>query len=476
MSSPIALLVSKDSAVIESVATACAPIDQLRFRTCPDLNAAAPLLRVDNVGLVLAHLQALGDEAAVTRLLWAVAAARRPCATLVLANSYSQQQANALFRAGASDYLELPVDTAALGDMVDALTRRLRLAHKDEHLPAPEELPGMATHDDGLAALLAQARRVAPLDTTLLLTGETGTGKTRLARVIHELSPRREGPFLVIDCGSLSASLIESELFGHARGAFTGADRDRLGKLAAAGQGTLLLDEVNSLPLPLQSKLLRAVDERVFEPVGSNRSQPMKARLIAASNADLGAEVAAGRFRADLYHRLNVVGFYLPPLRDRRESVGPLARRFLAELAASNRPDVVDISVEALAALAAHSWPGNVRELRNALERAVALCDGPEVTLADLPLGMQSAVAPVPVAPPAPLRGGPGRDTAPTTLAQSKEAAEVRHIQDALRRHNNNRLRAAADLGISRMALYKKLHKYGLTPPSSPTSLPRSGD
>src|SRR5262245_12015043 len=184
-----------------------------------------------------------------------------------------------------------------------------------------------------------QVKRVVPQQTTLLLTGETGTGKTRLARLLHELSPRRGEPFLVVDCGAVSPNLIESEMFGHVKGAFTGADRDRPGKFAAAGRGTLLLDEINSLPLPLQSKLLRAVDDRVFEPVGSERGQPLRARLIAATNVPLDDEVAAARFRADLYFRINVVGLYLPPLRDRRASIGPLAQRFLAELAARNRPD-----------------------------------------------------------------------------------------------------------------------------------------
>src|SRR5262249_39995785 len=163
----------------------------------------------------------------------------------------------------------------------------------------------------------------------------------------------------------LSISLIESELFGHVRGAFTGADRDRPGKLSAAGKGTLLLDEINSLPMPLQVKLLRAVDERGFEPVGANRSQPVRARLAAGSNAPLEAEVAAGRFRADLYYRLNVVSFYLPPLRERRQVVGSLAQKFLAEFAARNRPDLQGITADAVRALEAYHWPGNVRQLRN---------------------------------------------------------------------------------------------------------------
>jgi two-component system response regulator HydG len=239
------------------------------------------------------------------------------------------------------------------------------------------------------AQLSEQVRRVAPQDTTLLLLGETGTGKTRLARRIHELSPRCNDPFLVVDCGALSPSLTESELFGHVKGAFTGADRTRPGKLAAVGRGTLVLDEVNSLPLTLQVKLLRAVEERVFEPIGCNQTQQLRARLIVVSNTPLDQEVEAGRFRADLYYRLNVVAFYLPPLRDRPTAIVPLARHFLGELVARNRPDVTGITAAALAALERYPWPGNLRQLKNALERAVALCRGPEVDVHDLPEGVR---------------------------------------------------------------------------------------
>ena len=309
-----------------------------------------------------------------------------------------------------------------------------------------------------LTELREQIRRVIPQDTTLLLTGETGTGKTRLARLIHELSPRRAEPFLVIDCGAISPNLIESEMFGHVKGAFTGADRDRAGKFAAAGSGTLLLDEINSLPLALQAKLLRAVDDRVFEPVGSERGQPLRARLIAATNAVLDDEVAAGRFRADLHFRINVVGFYLPPLRDRRDLIVPLANKFLTELATRNRPDVGGANDEVLNALQEYSWPGNIRELRNVIERAVALCPGPEVQIPDLPEVMRRpGVDNRGLELPTVLKGST------QTLAQSKEAAEIVRIKEALDKHNNNRLRAAGELGISRMGLYKKLHKYGLT-------------
>jgi transcriptional regulator with PAS, ATPase and Fis domain len=400
------------------------------------------------VALVLAHLPAGADPEVLTPLLHAAAAGPRRSLALVLAERCCDEHARALLAAGAAAYLALPGDLAAFTRLAGVFTG-----------PAPRAQPADdGGDDDDLPELMAPLRRLALQDTTLLLSGETGTGKTRLARLIHELSPLRHQPLLVIDCGALSASLIESELFGHAKGAFTGADRERAGKLAAAGRGTLLLDEVNSLPLPLQGKLLRAIDERVFEPVGSERPQPVLARLLAASNVPLEREVAEGRFRRDLYYRLSVVSFELPPLRARRGRIGPLAERFLAECAARHRRDVVGLSAPAVQVLEACDWPGNIRELRNAIERAVALCQGPVIGPDDLPPAVRSPQPwPAEAVPPTPN----GLAT-PTTLSQSLQEAEMRRIREALMRHHNNRLRAAAELGISRMGLYKKLHKYGL--------------
>ena len=295
-----------------------------------------------------------------------------------------------------------------------------------------------------------QLLRVVPQDTTLLLVGETGTGKTCLARLIHEHSPRCHEPFLIVDCGALSPSLIESELFGHVKGAFTGADRERTGKLAAAGKGTLLLDEINALPVALQGKLLRAVDERAFEAVGGNKVQPLRARIIGATTSSLEDEAAAGRFRADLFYRLNVVSFYLPPLRERRSAVAPLARKFLAEFAARNRPDLHGLAPEVIRALENYTWPGNLRELRNVIERAAALGAGPDLQLIDLPDALRFG----------PSSGVVGGVSSAATLAQLRADMEMKRITEALRRHGNNHVRAAEELGISRVGLYKKLRKY----------------
>jgi two-component system response regulator HydG len=472
MSTPTVLLVTRTPSVIEAIQGISNTIPHLQLEVCPGDDRACAKVRRPDVALVLAHAS-VGADGEISRLLWAVASARRPCATLVLSETYKEHQAAALLRAGAADYLELPADLPRLAHLLDALTHRLRPAAAPDATrpPAPEPLAGVVA--DGLEGMLEQVRRVAPQETTLLLTGQTGTGKTRLARLIHELSPRRHEPFLVIDCGALSPTLIESELFGHVRGAFTGAERERAGKLAAAGRGTLLLDEVNSLPLPLQAKLLRAVDEHLFEPVGANRPLPLQARLIAASNVDLQAEVAAGHFREDLFYRLNVVAFFLPPLRERRSAIAPMAQRFLADFTSRNRPDVLGFSPGTLRTLEAYRWPGNVRELRNVIERAVALCPGPLVEPDDLPEALRGEE---PVSPPAAasfrpvttgLRSGP--------LHQSTEEAEVRRIREALHKNGNNRLRAAQELGISRVALYKKLHKYGLMEPRFWAGQGRSG-
>ncbi len=244
-----------------------------------------------------------------------------------------------------------------------------------------------------------------------------------------------------------------------------------MGKFAAAAKGTLVLDEINSLPLPLQSKLLRVVDERVFEPVGTNTSQPMRARLITISNAPLEKEVEAGRFRADLYYRLNVVGFCLPPLREHLAATGPLAQKFLSQFNQNNSLGKSGFTHEALTALERYHWPGNVRELRNVIERAATLFPGPEVELGHLPEALRANYSVQCSMRPSDGGGddhpnlmtlGPVGNPQDLTLVRTREKAEVLRITEALHKHRNNRLRAARELGISRMALYKKLHKYGL--------------
>jgi two-component system response regulator HydG len=431
---------------------------------------ACPKLHRSDLALVVVHRARASDPAEASWLLQTVAASPRPLPVLVISDQHQAEQALALIRQGAADYLSRPLDLGRLGYLFDVLTVRARYLASQPGADAEpirveragEQPPFFCDVSPAMGKVMELVHRVAPQPTTVLLTGETGTGKTRLARLIHDLSPRRGEPFLAVNCGALSASLIESEMFGHVKGAFTGADRDRTGKFAEAGRGTLLLDEIDALPLALQAKLLRAVEERLFERVGSNKSLPAEARLLVATNRALDQEVAAGRFRSDLYYRLNVVAFHLPPLRERPSVIPSIATQFISEFATRNGRQVHGICPAALRALEAYSWPGNIRELRNTIERAVALCPGSEIQKDDLPETICLAAA---------SEAGSAAK-APTgldaylhpvfTLARTKEAAEASRISDALQRHNNNRLRVAAELGISRKTLYKKLHRYGL--------------
>jgi DNA-binding NtrC family response regulator len=302
-----------------------------------------------------------------------------------------------------------------------------------------------------LAPLAERLAVAAAHDVTVLLTGETGTGKTYLARLIHEQSPRKDQPLLVVPCGALAANLIESELFGHAKGAFTGADRAKVGKFEAVGGGTLLLDEIDALGLEQQAKLLRVIETGAYEPVGSNETKHCRARVIAASNWDLEEATARGKFRQDLYYRLNVLAFHLPPLRERRQDVGPLARGMVVRFSQKFEKGLFAVSPEALAALESFPWPGNIRQLENAVQQGVLVSAGPELLRQHLPEPVRGFAAP-PEGPP-PVAG---------SLAEHREQQERRSIERALAESNHCRSRAASALGISRVTLYNKLKKYGL--------------
>jgi DNA-binding NtrC family response regulator len=303
-------------------------------------------------------------------------------------------------------------------------------------------------------ALLPLARPLAVAaanDVTVLLTGETGTGKTYLARLIHEWSPRRDQGLLVIPCGALAATLVESELFGHVKGAFTGADLNKVGKFEAVGEGTLLLDEVDALGFDQQAKLLGVIETGKFEPVGSHRTQTCRARVIAASNLDLEWAVEAGQFRRDLYYRLNVLSLHLPPLRERPQDVAMLARRMTARYSTKFGKELYDVHPQTLALLKAFPWPGNIRQLENVIQHAVLVSSGPQLLPEHLPQVLKKD-------PPADKKG---TRALPQSLSDRCQAAEFSIIRKVLADTNNNRTRAAEVLGISRVALYKKLKKHG---------------
>ncbi len=314
-----------------------------------------------------------------------------------------------------------------------------------------------------LLPLVDRIALAANHDVIVLLNGETGTGKTYLARLLHEHSPRRQQRFLTVPCGALSANLVESEFFGHVKGAFTGADRPKVGKFAAVGQGTLLLDEIDTLALEQQTTLLRVIETGEFEPVGSNETQRCHARLIVASNVDLERAVEQGRFRPDLYFRLNVMAFHLTPLRERTQDIVLLARGMAANFNHKFRKELYDIHPATLGALESYPWPGNLRQLENVIQHAVLVSSGPELLPRHLPAAMQDLFEDSD-------GNGPKNGNGSASLHHQRDLIERNVIQRALVSHGFSRTRAADSLGISRVTLYKKMKKYGLMKNPLPTA------
>jgi two-component system response regulator HydG len=320
--------------------------------------------------------------------------------------------------------------------------RRRELANVKPGAQA-EVAGGLVARSPAMEKVIDLARRVASVESTVLLTGESGVGKERLARLIHDESPRAGGPFVAINCGAVPESLLESELFGHAKGSFTGAAQDRPGLFEAAQGGTIFLDEIGEVPPQMQVKLLRVLQEREVRRVGENRNRSVDARVLAATNRDLLAEVNAARFRQDLYYRIRVVEIRVPPLRERRDDVLPLARVFLAAAAASTGHNVTGFTPEAAQQILRYAWPGNVRELENAIERAVVLARGSRIEIQDLP---EEIGVPLPLA----VASGEVR-----TL----EEVEREYIHSVLRGVGGNRAQAASRLGIGTATLYRKLKR-----------------
>ncbi|MEE8451757.1 MAG: sigma-54 dependent transcriptional regulator [Thermoguttaceae bacterium] len=456
------LLIGADRPIADTVRQVVGSIKKCNLEQISQYKATPARLRRPDVGLILACSRNASNKKEISRLLREVAGSDGAPPVIVLSEQEDADLRQRLLRLGAVDFMTTPPDVARLALLVDVLTVRARYQGRQRcaaRASSPTEVDSasecFSLGTSAMSQLIERIHLIAPLDTTVLITGETGTGKTHLARVLHELSPRGPKPFVVIPCGSLSPTLVESEMFGHVRGAFTHAEQDRVGKFAHAEDGTLLLDEIDCVPLQAQAKLLRSFEERVFEPVGSNESQTLRARLVVASNRPLEEEVAAGRFRPDLYYRLNVVEFRVPPLRERTEMIGPLTEKFLKEFSPYEHGPYQAFSSGAMSAMEAHSWPGNVRELRNVVEQAVAFCPQRTIDLADLPERLRSGRT----------DGEDPVESAPTTgngLAQARREGEKGRLLQALRHNNNNRSHAAAELGVSRVTLYKKLHKYGL--------------
>ncbi|MCH2107631.1 MAG: sigma-54 dependent transcriptional regulator, partial [Planctomycetes bacterium] len=380
-------------------------------------------------------------------------------AWILLAAFGSIQDAVGAMRAGASDYISKPIPIdRLLMSLERALERRALLNQNQrllEDLGRRYSLGDMQSTSDAMSSVFDTVRAVADTRATVLLEGESGTGKSLLARSLHEAGARRDGPFVVVNCGALPHDLLESELFGHVKGAFTGAVSDRPGKFELAEGGTLFLDEITCAPLDLQVKLLRLLQERTFERVGDTRTRTADVRVIAASNEDLKDAVQAGRFREDLYYRIKVVAVRLPSLRERAGDVPFLAQRFLDGFAKEHDRALDGYSSAALQALSAYAWPGNVRELENTIERAVLLARGPAITPGDLP----EEVHPQDLAAPASPYLSENQSTEILPLRLALEAPEREILVSALLQTKGCRKATSEALAINRTTLFNKMRK-----------------
>lgn len=368
---------------------------------------------------------------------------------IVLTAFGTVDSAVAAMRAGAADFLLKPVQ---FDDVLLRISRVLEIRDirrerraLSEQLAAPSKFQNLIGESPVMAKLFDLARKLSAVRSSVLIIGESGTGKELFARAVHYNGITRDKPFVAVNCGAIPESLIESELFGHRKGAFTGAVRDRVGYFEAATGGTLFLDEISTLPFAVQSSLLRVLEERVVVPVGDTKPRPVDVRIVAASNQDLRQLCQKGQFREDLLYRLDVVRLQLPPLRQRRQDIPLLAHHFLAKYAAEMNKKILSISNQAMRAMLSHNWPGNVRELENVIERAVIFAENGEITAADLPF--QGAEAP-------PEAGEALKDA----LAQF----ERQHIIYSLRRHRFDKTETAKHLGIGVSSLYRKLDELNI--------------
>ena len=414
---------------------------QYEVVTAADAELAMRQLESDaSIRLMLSDIRMPGEDGIT--LMKAAKAAHPNLAVVLLTAFGSIDQAVAAMKDGADDFLTKPVDLDQLELRVEKALKAHRLEAEVNDLKAQLDekygLGNIVGSSPAMQRVFRMVRQAAPTDATVLLEGPSGTGKELVARAIHNLSPRANGPFVAVELAAISPSLLEAELFGHEKGAFTGAVARRVGRFEAANHGTIFLDEISEMPLEIQVKLLRVLQEREFQRLGSNDSVKTDIRIVAATNRDLAAYVRAGKFREDLYYRLNVIDLHLPALKDRAGDVPLLVGRFLKEFGGKT------VSPEAMKLLEAYPWPGNVRELRNAVEKMCVLSPTGEIGEEDVPDEMK--------------RGGARTLSTAGTL----EETEKEKILAVLEEVGGNRTKAAERLGISRRTIYRKLEEYGL--------------
>lgn len=417
-----------------------------------DRESALSIVRRQNPAVITLDLGLPPDADSVSegfRTLEQILAISPDCKVIVLTGQNDRANALRAVSMGAYDFFSKPFEPEILGLTIDRAFRLYELQHELRRLQSmrqPDALGTIITRDPEMLKICRTIEKVAPSNATVLILGESGTGKELLARGLHSASPRKESRFVAINCAAIPDNLLESELFGYEKGAFSGAVKTTPGKIETAHQGTLMLDEIGDLPMQLQAKLLRFLQERVIERVGGRQEIPVDVRIVCATHQDLPTLIKEGRFREDLYYRLAEIVVNVPSLRNRTGDVALLAHAFVRRFADEQRRSSLQLSDEAVRALSSHGWAGNVRELENCIKRAVIMADGSTLSADDLGLAADDT-------PP---------DGAELDLRRIRDTAERNAIVTALGRTNNNVAKAADMLGVSRPTLYDLMHKFGL--------------
>jgi two-component system NtrC family response regulator len=442
------LLVEDDPALQKQMRWA---FDQYETLVAADRESALVQVRRFSPAVVTMDLGLPPDPDSVSegfKLLGEILAIAPDTKVIVLTGQNDRANAVRAIGLGAYDFFAKPFEPEMLGLTIDRAFRLFDLQAENRRLQdarGPDAFAGLITRDPEMLRICRVVEKVAPSSATVMLLGESGTGKEVLARGLHELSPRRSERFVAINCAAIPENLLESELFGYEKGAFTGAVKTTPGKIEAAHHGTLLLDEIGDLPMPLQAKLLRFLQERVIERVGGRQEIAIDVRIVCATHQDLESLISRGNFREDLYYRLAEIVVKIPPLRQRPGDPSLLAHALVRRFAAEQRRGAMTLREDASRAIEAHPWQGNVRELENRIKRAVIMAEGNQVGAADVGLDVPAGV-----------------ESAPPTLRQVRDEAEQRAVISALGRVNGNIVRAAELLGVSRPTLYDMMHRFGL--------------
>jgi len=456
---PRILILDEDRIILQSLSQFLSR-EGYEVRTCDVPEEALSHLEGGQTEVLLADINMPGLKAA--EFLRDVRRRGPEVVTVVITSYGSIEGAVEATKMGAYDYLTKPIVDDEIRVVVEKAVRQQSLMFENQTLRQQLDLrfgfENIVGHDYKMLKIFDLAEAVADSRTTVLMTGESGTGKSLLARAIHHRSPRRDKPFVEVSCGALPETLLETELFGHVKGAFTGAVADKPGRFLAADGGTLFLDEINSASPAMQVKLLRVLQERAFEPVGSTQTKHVDVRVILASNVDLAELVAEQKFRQDLYYRINVVTIRLPSLRERLGDIPLLAGNFLPQFCKESGREILGFTDAAMAALQRYDWPGNVRELENVIERAVVLCRRPQIDIGDLPECLQTTAGAKVIA----SAVAADIPESPMPLETALQGPERRIIEAALKRNAWNRQATAAELDINRTTLYKKMRKYQL--------------